>query len=138
MNVVIQTVTLGEDPKSFTSKDGKSVASFSGAVRKDFVKEGEPDANWFQYVAFGSNADFINKYIKKGNKIAIRGTLDNNNYEKDGVKHYSVKITIDKVESLTPKDKSDKPADSAASTSGTSTSSTPASTASFQEQYDEF
>ena len=100
MNVVIQTCTLGADPERKTyGNDNKVMATWSGAVKKTFAKEGDSDTNWFQYTAFGSTAEFVLKYFKKGSKMLLKGTIDNNNYtNKDGAKVYGVKITVDNVE----------------------------------------
>ena len=99
MNKVIQVVTLGADPEIKTyGDDGKSLATFSGAVAKRFVKDGEDNVDWFKYCAFGATADFIGKYFKKGSKMLIEGEIHNNNYTKDGVKHYGVQITVNNVE----------------------------------------
>ena len=39
-------------------------------------------------------------YTAKGSKVAVRGEIQNNNYEKDGVKHYGMVINADQVEFL--------------------------------------
>lgn len=109
MNKLIQVVTLGVDPEIKPFGDGKSLAKFSGAVAKRYVKEGEDNVDWFQYVAFGATADFIGKYFKKGSKMLIEGEPHNNNYEKDGVKHYGVQITINNVEFYGKKSDGDVP-----------------------------
>lgn len=98
MNKVIQVVTLGADPEVRTYGDGKTLVTFSGAVQKRFVREGEDTVDWFKYTAFGPTADFIAKYFQKGSKMLVDGEIHNNNYEKDGVKHYSVQITVNSVE----------------------------------------
>lgn len=98
MNKIIQTVTLCADPEVKTYGEGKSLVNFNGAVNKRFAKEGEPTADFFRYVAFGKTAEFIGKYFKKGSKMLVTGELNNNNYEKDGVKHYQDQIVIDTVE----------------------------------------
>lgn len=98
MNKVIQTVTLCADPEVKTYGDGKTLVNFNGAVNKRFKKEGEADADFFKYTAFGKTAEFIEKYFKKGSKMLITGEINNNNYEKDGVKHYGVQILIENVE----------------------------------------
>lgn len=97
MNRVIQTVTFAVDPQTSTYGDGKTRVTFGAYVKKRFKKDGEKD-NSFQYVAFGSTADFIAKYFKKGSKALISGEINNNNYEKDGVTHYGVQILVDNVE----------------------------------------
>ena len=98
MNRVIQTVTLCADPELKSYGDDKALVNFNGAVNKRFVRDGEPNADFFRYVAFGKTAEFISKYFKKGSKMLIIGELNNNNYEKDGVKHYQDQILIDSVE----------------------------------------
>lgn len=99
MNRVIQTVTLGADPEIKSCGNDSILASFSGAVRKRYVKEGEPDADWFKYVAFGKTAEFIQKYLKKGSKIFIEGEIHNNNYtDKNGNKVYGTQISVNNIE----------------------------------------
>ncbi len=99
MNKVIQTVTLCADPEAKAYGDGKQLVSFNGAVNKRFKKEGEADADFFKYTAFGKTADFILKYFKKGSKMLITGEVNNNNYtDKDGKKVYGTQILIDTVE----------------------------------------
>lgn len=99
MNKTIQTVTFGGDPEVKTYGDGKTMVTFSGAVARRFVKEGETDTDWFKYVAFGKTAEFIAKYFKKGSKALIEGAFQNNNYTKDdGTKVYGFQMVIDNVE----------------------------------------
>ena len=102
MNKVIMVATLGKDPELRQSQAGKSVCSFSGAVKRRLAKEGDTDTDWFQFTAFGATADFISKYFKKGSKILVEGTLQNNNYdgEKNGQKisYRTDKIIVDNVE----------------------------------------
>ena len=45
------------------------------------------------------------KYLKKGSKVYIEASVENNNYEKDGTKYYGYKFTANKLEFLTPLDK---------------------------------
>lgn len=98
MNKLIQVVTLGADPELREYGEGKTLVNFRGAVQKRFVREGEDTADWFNYTAFGPTADFIAKYFQKGSKMLVEGEVHNNNYEKDGVMHYGVQITVNNVE----------------------------------------
>lgn len=88
------------DPEVRYSQGSKStaIASFNIAVNRDFKKDGEPDADFFNCVAFGKTAEAIEKYVTKGAKLICVGKVQNNNYEKDGVKHYGFKVVIDKWE----------------------------------------
>ena len=144
MNKLIQTVTLCADPEVKTYGDGKSLVTFNGAVNKRFKKEGEPDADFFKYTAFGKTAEFISKYFKKGSKMLMTGEVQNNNYEKDGVKHYGVQIIIDNVEFFGTKSDGANNASNSNSTQSNSTpqSSQPAANSepatSAYDEYDDF
>lgn len=94
MNKWIGTIRLTKDAEVRYTADQKAVASFSGACDRRFKREGQPDADFFNFVAFGKTAETISKYTKKGTKILVEGELSNNNYEKDGVKHYGQQIIV--------------------------------------------
>lgn len=136
MNKVTQTLRLCADPEPKTYGDGKVLVSFRGAVNKRFSKEGEQTADFFNYTAFGKTAEFIIKYFKKGDPMLITGEINNNNYEKDGVKHYGCQILVDNVEFFSKKNE-----DSQSNTNSTSTrnssNSKPVTTTSYDE-YDDF
>ena len=146
MNKVIMVATLGKDPELRQSQAGKSVCSFSGAVKRRFAKEGDTDTDWFQFTAFGATADFISKYFKKGSKILVEGTLQNNNYdgEKNGQKisYRTDKIIVDNVEFYGKKEDGAVAPDTSNNTSSNSApaakaNSAPASVESY-DAYDDF
>lgn len=97
MNLVVQVGRLTADPEVRRNGD-KVIAKFSIAVNRRFKREGEPDADFFNCVAFGKTAEFMGKYFHKGMKAVINGELKNNHYEKDGVKHYSEQIVVNTIE----------------------------------------
>ena len=97
MNRVILIGRLTKDPEIRTSGN-YTIASFSLAVDRKFKRDGEPEADFFNCTAFNKTAEFIEKYCKKGTKMVIEGRVQNDNYEKDGVKHYGVKIMVDSLE----------------------------------------
>ena len=97
MNLVVQVGRLTADPEVRHNGD-KVIAKFSIAVNRRFKREGEPDADFFNCVAFGKTAEFMEKYFHKGMKAVINGELKNNHYEKDGVKHYSDQIVVNTIE----------------------------------------
>ena len=85
----------------FIPNSGTAVARFSLAVNRDFKKEGQPDADFFNIVVWGKTAEACSNYLKKGRLCAVRGQLRNNNYEdKNGTKHFNVEINADQVEFL--------------------------------------
>lgn len=97
MNKVILIGRLTKDPEIRTSGN-YTIASFGIAVDRKFKRDGEPEADFFNCTAFNKTAEFVEKYCKKGTKMVVEGRIQNDNYEKDGVKHYGVKIMVDSLE----------------------------------------
>lgn len=97
MNTVIMMGRLTRDPEiRYGQASGNAIASYSLAVDRRFKRDGEPDADFFNCVCFGKNAEFVEKYLKKGTKIVIRGSVQNENYtNKEGQKVYATKIIVD-------------------------------------------
>ena len=68
------------------------------AVDRQRKQDEEQTADFISCVCFGKTADFANKYLRKGAKIAIEGKIQTGSYEKDGVKHYTTDIIVDRHE----------------------------------------
>ena len=112
MNKVIQIGCLCKDPDVRYSQAAEpmAVAKFSIAVNRKFKREGEPEADFFNVTAFGKLGQFVEKYLKKGTKIALTGKLQNNNYtDKNGVKRYEVQIIAEEIEFAGAKKDSEDP-----------------------------
>lgn len=78
MNRVILMGRLGNDPESKTFENGTKVVNFSLATSKKYKnKEGDhvEETQWHRINVFGSRADVIEQYFKKGNKILIEGEI---------------------------------------------------------------
>lgn len=72
-----------------------SVANFSLAVNRTFKRDGEPDADFFNCVAFGKRAETLAQYVHKGNQLAVEGHVQIGQYtNKDGanVKTFDVMV----------------------------------------------
>ena len=99
MNLVILMGRICKDPDITSSQSGTTIARYSIAVDRRFKKEGEPTADFFTCVSFGKQAEFVDRYLKKGTKIVVTGELQNNNYtNKDGQKVYDTRILTNNVE----------------------------------------
>ena len=99
MNKVIEIGRLTRDVEVRYGQNNTAVAGFTIAVDRRFKREGQPDADFFSCSAFGKTAEFAEKYLKKGVKVAIVGSLQNNHYkDKNGVDHYTTQIIVDEVE----------------------------------------
>lgn len=73
-----------------------SVANFSLAVNRTFKRDGEPDADFFNCVAFGKRAETLAQYVHKGNQLAIEGHVQMGQYtNKDGVNVKTFDVMVD-------------------------------------------
>lgn len=90
---------LTADPEGRQTANGTSVVRFSIAVNRRFNKDAtQPQADFFNVVAWRSTADFVCKFFKKGASIFVVGSLQNNNWtDQDGNKRYSNEIVADEV-----------------------------------------
>ena len=98
MNKWIGIIRPTKDAEIRYTADGKAIAKFDGACNRRFKKEGERDADFFRFIAFGYNAAFCEKYVKKGVKFIVEAHVQNYEYEEDGVRHYGNDWIIDSME----------------------------------------
>lgn len=101
MNKVILMGRLTRDPEVRYSQGANqtAVGRFSIAVDRRFKREGEPDADFFNCTAFGKQAEFIERYLRKGVKVVVCGRIQNDNYtNKEGQMVYSVRVMVDEIE----------------------------------------
>ncbi|NQY07074.1 MAG: single-stranded DNA-binding protein [Flavobacteriaceae bacterium] len=92
---------LGTQPEVVTLESGKRLVKFAMATN-DYYKnaEGEKiqETEWHNIIAWGKTAEIIEKYINKGQEIAIEGKLTNRSYEdKEGVKRYVTEVVANEV-----------------------------------------
>lgn len=87
---------LGKDPEVKELESGKKVAKLSIATTESYKNaKGErvSDTQWHNIVAWESKAGIVEKYMKKGDQIAVEGKIVNRNYEdKNGQKQYVTEI----------------------------------------------
>lgn len=91
---------------------GKSVATFSLACQRNIKNQnGEYDSDFFNCVAWGNTAEYMNQYIGKGYLISIDGRLQSRKYEdSNGKTVYVVEVIADSVCNLQPREATEKPA----------------------------
>ena len=95
MNVVILTGRLCADVELKHTASGTAVASYRLAVDRRYKREGQPDADFFNCVTWGKNAEFASKHLRKGVKIAVEGELQSRTYEdKDGKTVYVTEVIV--------------------------------------------
>lgn len=105
MNKVILVGNLTRKPELASTPNGVSVCKFAIAVSRDYANaDGNRETDFFNITTWRGLAENCGKYLDKGNKVGIVGTLQNRSYEdKDGAKRYVTDIIASEVEFLTPK-----------------------------------
>lgn len=93
-------------------KDGGKYLRFSIAVRDGVNKDGNPQAQFIDCIAWNATAETIASYVEKGDIMAISGKLVQNNYEdSEGIKRYSLQVTVTGLELLpNNREKDEEPA----------------------------
>ena len=105
MNKVYLIGNLTRDPELTTTTSGISVCRMSIAVGRRFSNaEGSRETDFFNITAWRGTADNCARFLKKGNKVAVSGSIQTRTYEKaDGTKGFSIDIVADEVEFLSSK-----------------------------------
>ncbi len=98
MNKVILMGRLTKEPEVRYTKsaDPVAVCRYTLAVNKSFKREGEPDADFINVVAFAKRGEFAEKYFKKGQMVSVVGRLQVRSWDNDeGKKQWSTEVVID-------------------------------------------
>ena len=104
MNKVILIGRLTRDPdiRYSQGENSSAVARYTLAVDRRFTRRDNPDAQTADFigcVAFGKAAEFAEKYLHKGTKIAVTGRIQTGSYtNKDGVKVYTTDVVVEDQE----------------------------------------
>ncbi|CDE84944.1 MAG: single-stranded DNA-binding protein [Clostridia bacterium] len=100
MNKVILMGRLTRDPEvRYTQTNNTLVASFSLAVNRRFVRQGEErQADFINIVAWSKLGEFCSKYFKKGQQVAVTGRLQTRTWDDDqGQKHYITEVVAEEA-----------------------------------------
>ena len=105
MNKVILIGNLTKDPELLETLNGVAVCKMSIAVNRDYENaDGQRECDFFNVTVWRGRAENCGKYLVKGSKIAIIGTLNNRSYEdKGGIMRYVTDVVASEVEFLTSK-----------------------------------
>ena len=105
MNKVFLIGNLTRDPELTETASGVAVCHFAIAVNRNYAgQDGERQTDFFNCTAWRGQAETIARFCKKGNKVAVTGSIQLRNYEDNqGVKRTAVDIIVQDVEFLTPK-----------------------------------
>lgn len=107
MNKVILIGNLTKDPEAGATPNGVAVCKFSLAVSRDYADaNGNRETDFFNITVWRGKAEACGKYLKKGNKCAVVGSLQNRTVEDGhGDRKTYTEIVASEVEFLTPKTK---------------------------------
>lgn len=101
MNKCFLVGNLTRDPELNTTGSGISVCKFSIAINRTFSNaNGEKEVDYLNIVTWRGQAENCGKYLTKGSKVAVCGTIQTRTYEVDGQKRYATDIVADEVEFL--------------------------------------
>ena len=105
MNKVILVGNLTKDPELVTTNNGISLCRFTLAVQRRFTtSDGEREADFINIVVWRAQADNCYKYLKKGSKAGVVGTLQTRAYDgNDGTRKYATEVVAEEVEFLASK-----------------------------------
>lgn len=100
MNKVILIGNLTKDTEISTTTNGVSVCRFSLAVTRRYTNSsGEREADFINIVVWRALAENCHKFLRKGSKAAVVGTLQSRAYDAtDGTKRYVTEVVADEVE----------------------------------------
>ena len=105
MNKVFLIGNLTKDPEMRSTQSGVAVCNFSIAVNRRFrnPQTEQQETDFLNIIAWRQLAELCSKYLAKGRKVAVTGSIQTRTYEaKDGSKRTAWDIVADEVEFLTP------------------------------------
>lgn len=105
MNKVFLIGNLTKDPElASTSANGIKVCRFTLAVSRNYSKDGNRETDFLPVVVWRAQAENCAKYLKKGSRAAVCGSIQTRSYDdKDGNKRYVTEIVADEVQFLSTK-----------------------------------
>lgn len=99
VNKVILIGNCGKDPEIRSMQNGTKVANLSLATSESWKDKSSGErkerTEWHRIVVFGPLADIVEKYVHKGSKLYVSGSLQTRKWQdKDGVEKYSTEVVL--------------------------------------------
>lgn len=109
INRVVLVGRITRDPETQQTNTGIPYVRFSLAVNRPYKDQnGERQADFINCVAWRSQAEFLQKFVKKGNQLAIEGRIQTNSYtDANGNNRQAFDILVESVNNLEPASKND-------------------------------
>ena len=117
LNKAILVGRLTKDPEMRSTASGVSVLSFTVAIPRSYVRQGEErQSDFINCVAYRSTADFISRYFAKGNLIAVCGNIQTRTWDdQEGKRHWVTEVIVNEANFVEGKKDSSMPGDSQSS-----------------------
>ena len=108
MNKVFLIGNLTRDPELRETPSGVAMCRFAIAVQRPYSsQDGERQTDFFECTAWRGLGETIARYTKKGNKVAVTGSIELRDYEDNqGARRTAVDVIVQDCEMLTPRDNS--------------------------------
>ena len=103
MNKIMLIGRLTRDPeiRYSTNDNNTAIARYTLAVNCPFRKNGEQQADFLPCIAFGKTAEFAEKYLAKGMRVAVEGRIQTGSYtNQEGQKIYTTDVVVERQEFL--------------------------------------
>ena len=104
MNKVVLIGNISTDIQLRYTQSNMAVATFNLALNRPKKQDGTQGADFPKIVVWGKQAENINKYLKKGSKLALEGRIQTRNYDdQNGNKRYVTEVVAENVQFLDSK-----------------------------------
>ena len=109
INRVVLVGRITRDPETQQTNTGIPYVRFTVAVNRPFKDQnGERPADFINCIAWRTQAEFLQKFVKKGNQLAIEGRIQTNTYQDaNGNNRQAFDILVESVSNLEPVSKND-------------------------------
>ena len=106
MNTVNLVGRLTKEPELKYSASGVAIVRFTIAVNRQFKKEGQPDADFINCIAWRKTAENLANFQNKGNLIGVNGRIQTGSYEgQDGKRVYTTDVLAESIQFFDKKEK---------------------------------
>ena len=110
MNKITIIGNVSNVPEQRTTPGGKTVCNFNVAVNRRKKVPGQPDADFFRVSAWGELGDNCQKYLTKGKKVCVIGSVGVHVYTtQKGEAAANMEVLANEVEFLSPRDQAEQP-----------------------------
>lgn len=109
INRVVLVGRITRDPETQQTSAGIPYVRFTVAVNRPFKDQnGERPADFINCIAWRAQAEFLQKFVKKGNQLAVEGRIQTNSYtDANGNNRQAFDILVESVSNLEPASKND-------------------------------